>query len=261
MSLTMHILHVPGADSRRDAFIETYRAMEAEHVGLNVCVHEDPQRRGLMPNWLEALACAVKDGNRWSLLMQDDADPVHQHPQQLKDLLDEALWYSPSPVLCLSHVGNVTQGALKNRVPYVTGPHLIWGAAVAVRQDYLEGLVEWAHGVYGRFGYPHDDVMMSAYANKLGLDTACTTVALFDQTAESSLLGHHEGSFRRPRVGIWNTRVIPFSSVPRSVRKATCGAPKQRAWLVSLGTPAEHPTHAYRPIRAGAVSWLPKDGA
>lgn len=255
--MKIHILHVPGADEHRDAIVADYRALgDLPESGFEICVHEDPDRRGIMPNWLDAVQCALDDENkpRWSLVIQDDA----VGSVGWEEKLEEALWYSPAPVLGMSYFGQITDGAQKRNIPYLTGPHLIWGAAVGYRRDFLEGLVPWARWVYETTGYQHDDRLISAYANKIGVDTALTTRALFDQPVEKSTVGHG-GGVRRPLHTLGSTSGAPYSARPRSVRKASSAAADQRQWLAKLGTPEEDTSGKFVTIRSGAVKWVPAE--
>lgn len=249
---TLHILHVPGADEERDDIVASY--LDMPYPDVHVCVHMDLERRGIMWNWLDAAKCALQAGDKWSMILQDDAVPM----PGWHSALEEALWYSPAPVLGLSYFGAFTEPAFKKSIPYMVGPHLIWGAAVAYRKDFLEGLVPWAQWVYDTTEYQHDDRLISAYANKIGVDTALTVRALFDQPVEKSTVGHG-GSTRRPNITLRSHSGAPFSARPRVHRVRSGAAAEQREWLVSLGTADEHPTHTFKKVRSGAVQWLPKE--
>ncbi|QNJ56040.1 glycosyltransferase [Microbacterium phage Rasputia] len=250
--MKIHILHVPGADAHRDEVVATYAA----NPDIDVCVHADPERRGIMVNWLEAAQCALDDAHapKWSIIIQDDAVGG---PGWVRDV-EEACWFSPAPVLGMSYFGKITESAFKRGYPYMVGPHLIWGAAVAYRRDFLEGLVPWAREVFERTEYQHDDRLISAYANKIGVDTALTVRAIFDQPVEKSTVGHAGGGERRPKITIWGNSGAPYGSRPRALRTKAGAAKDQRDWLASLGTPDEHPTHAFVKTRSGAVQWMRK---
>lgn len=254
--MKIHILHVPGADAHRDSIVADWREKaDASNGFVTVCVHEDPERRGIMANWLDAATCALEDQGNWSVIIQDDAvgGPGWQRA------IEDACWYSPAPVLGMSHFGAITEPAFKKNVPYMVGPHLIWGAAVAYRRDFLEGLVPWARWVYETTEYQHDDRLISAYANKIGVDTALTVRAIFDQPVERSTVGHAGGGERRPNVTIWGYSGAPYSARPRAHRTKAGASKDQRAWLVSLGTDQESKTHGFRKTRSGVVQWMPKE--
>ena len=249
--MKLHILHVPGADEHRDDIVATY----VDDPELDVCVHEDEERRGIMWNWLQAARCALTPPvPKWSLIIQDDAVGM----PGWKRAVEEATWYSPAPVLGMSYFGQLTDSAFKRGVPYIVGPHLIWGAAVAYRKDFLEGLVPWAQWVYDKTGYPHDDRLISAYANKVGVDTALTVRAIFDQPVEKSTVGHGGGN-RRTLHTLASTSGAPYSARPRAVRMRTGAAGEQRYWLQYLGTPSEDRSGAFVSIRNGAVRWVPNE--
>jgi hypothetical protein len=247
--ITAHVLHVPGANAERDAIVQ--HLIEEQDDSFNVCVHEDPDRRGLMVNWIEALHCASDDGNSWSLVLQDDAMPL----PGWKEHLEQALWHCPTVVLGLSHFGQATSTGARRGAPYLVGPHLIWGAAVAYRNVFLGGLAPFAEMVYARTQYPHDDRLISAYAQRVGKKTAVTTMALFDQPVAESTIGHTgAGGDRRPRITIQtHGRYLRWANKPNHVIKSTGGAPEQREWLARLGTKSEITEYRFEVARKGAV--------
>lgn len=234
MRRQLHILHVPGADDERDALVQGYR--DTSH--WDVCVHEDPLRRGVMPNWLDAAQCALEnDEQKWSLIIQDDADGC----SGWEDQFEQATWFSPAPVLGLSYFGSVTASAHRQGRPYLVGPHLIWGAAVAYSRDFLVGLVPWAEKVFDATQYPHDDRLISAYAQRIGARTALATRALFDQPVVASTIGHTGAGgvgARRPKLTIDNMGPA-WGAQPAFATKSTGGAPDQREWLSRLFTDNE----------------------
>lgn len=250
--MKIHILHVPGANAQRDQIVADY--LDLDFRDVHVCVHLDPERRGIMKNWLDAAQCALMDDEKWSVIIQDDAVGG---PDWVRNV-EEACWFSPAPVLGMSYFGKITEPAFKKGIPYMVGPHLIWGAAVAYRRDFLEGLVPWAREVFERTEYQHDDRLISAYANKIGVDTALTVRAIFDQPVEQSTVGHAGGGERRPKITIGGNSGAPYAARPRAHRTKAGAAKDQRDWLVSLGTPDEHPTHAFVKTRSGAVQWMEK---
>lgn len=255
--MKIHILHVPGANPERDRIVSDWRLRANEDV--EVCVHEDPERRGIMANWLDAAQCALDDAHQplWSLIIQDDAVPGPGWQRSI----EEACWFSPAPVLGMSYFGKITEGAFKKNVPYMVGPHLIWGAAVAYKRDFLEGLVPWARWVYETTEYQHDDRLISAYANKIGVDTALTVRAIFDQPVEQSTVGHSGGGERRPGITIWGNSGAPYSARPRVHRTRAGAAGDQRDWLRTLGTEDEDPIYTFRKIRSGVVQRVRKDAS
>lgn len=255
--MKIHILHVPGADPHRDSIVADYVARQDEWE-IDVCVHADPERRGIMYNWLAAAECALDDSNAptWSIIIQDDAVGC----PGWRTKLDEALWYAPAPVLGMSYFGQITDGAQKKGVPYLVGPHLIWGAAVAYKRTFLEGLVPFARRVWEEYQYPHDDRLISAYANRIGVDTALTVRALFDQPVEKSTVGHGGGN-RRPLHTLGSTSGAPYSARPRFQRLRSAAAGDQRFWLQHLFTDEEDQTGAFRVVRNGAVTWVPKEAS
>lgn len=214
MIIGMHTLHVPGADPARD---EIVRIQQEKMPGLSV--HEDPERRGVMPTWLEALsAAALHTRADWTLIVQDDALPLDGWAEHL----EEALWFAPQPVVGLTHFGSYGAKALKRGAPYAVGKYLMWGGAIAYRQDFLRYLNVWAHRVYEQTGYPHDDCLVAVFAKKQGYETSITSRALFDQPVQQSLMGHNT-LIRRPSTTIVNTPGPRYSVVPRAARVSRAG--------------------------------------
>lgn len=191
----VHVLHVPGVDPLRDSIVHLLQQ------DADTCVHLDPERKGCMANWLTAVACAATEENDWATILSDDALPLPGWQRHL----DQATFYSPEPVLGLTHFGGYGEAALKKRTPYAVGPYLLWGGAIAYHHSFLTGLARWAPKVAEKLNYQHDDCLTAAYAMKQGRLTAMTARAIFDQPAEvRSLLGHFT-SVRTPSRTIDNS--------------------------------------------------------
>ena len=202
----VHVMHVPGADPRRDEIVEQLAAT------ATVCVHADPERKGCMSTWLSAVDCATRDETRWSVIVQDDAVPL----PGWRDHLEEACFYSPSPVLGLTYFGSYGERPLAKSVPYATGQALLWGGGIAYRRDFLGGLAHWAPRIVEATGYVHDDRLACAYAARIGVKTALVARAILDQPKLDSLLGHNT-LVRSPAYTIANTWGPRYAVVPRSV--------------------------------------------
>jgi len=213
----VHVMHVPGADHHRDAIVQKLRD-EAD-----ACVHEDPDREGLMPTWLRALWCARENDKdlSWSVVLSDDAFPLRGWQQHL----ERACLNSPAPVLGLTHFGSYGQRAVDRWAAYMTGPYLLWGGAIAFNRMFLEGLLPWVGVVYAKTKYPHDDVLTCAYAMKMGWRTANVAAAIFDQPVQQSLLGHNT-PIRRPATTIRNTQDVNYRRQPSSVAVTRTCSPK-----------------------------------
>lgn len=181
----VHVMHVPGADPQRDEIVA--RLVEQG----DACLHLDPDRQGLMVNWLDTLDCAAHrdgdDGHSWSVVLSDDAEPLPGWQQHL----ERACLNSPSPILGLTHFGSYGAEALRRGLPYAVGSYLIWGGAIAYRTSIVRDLRRWASRLYAEIGYPHDDVLSCAFAMRMGWDVAMVTRAIFGQPVKKSLLGHN----------------------------------------------------------------------
>lgn len=214
MTIRLHVLTVPGADPDRDEIV----ALLQQQADTQVCLHEDPQRTGVMGNWLRAVACAVHTDPPapWSFIVQDDAYPLEGWQRHLAS----ATHYSPEPVLGLTHFGSYGEKALEKGAPYAVGGNLLWGGAIAYRRDFLEGLAQWAPKVVAKTRYPHDDRLIGAYAYKIGRATAMTSRAIFDQPVQASLLNHNT-KIRRPVATICTRLGPPYGASPRATRMSS----------------------------------------
>jgi hypothetical protein len=202
-------MHVPGADPARDAIVAKLREQ------ADACVHEDPERRGVMATWTSALECARDtDTGGWSVIVQDDADPLRGWQQHL----ERACLNSPQPVLGLTHFGAYGRQALAKGAPYGEGLALIWGGAVAYRASLLPGLCAFARGLYeSGEERRNDDRVAAAYALKTGHQTAMVARAIFGQPVQKSLIGHNT-KVRSPATTIENCEGPPYRTIPRSAR-------------------------------------------
>jgi hypothetical protein len=160
-----------------------------------------------MHAWSRAVACATRDTAPWSVIVQDDAEPL----PGWADHLSRATASSPSPVLGLTHFGWYGEVPLRHLAPYGVGPYLLWGGAIAYRRDVVEPLARWCLTVYAATGYPHDDCLVAAWCLKEGIDTALCARAIFGQPIRASLLNHHT-KYRSPATTIANTDGPDWSS-------------------------------------------------
>lgn len=191
-SYRVHVLHVPGVDDLRDAIVRRLRDT------FDACVHEDPDRRGCMYNWLQTVRCAaMNDTEDWSLTLSDDAQPFFN----TEDHLDMALANSPEDALGLTHFGGYGEGVLKKGAAYGVGAMVVWGGAIALRREIVKPLAQAAFKFHQATGYPHDDGMVSLFMAHHGMQTAMTARALFDQPVKQSLLGHNT-PIRQPNATI-----------------------------------------------------------
>lgn len=223
MTLRVHVLHVPGVDSHRD---EMVKKLQSE---VEVCLHVDPARRGVMPTWLETLSCAIStDTSAWSVILQDDVEGFPNWQWHLT----KATTYSPEPYLSLTPLWRYGERPLAKGAPYAVGKNLMRGAAVAMHRGVIPGLRSFAEQVYLTTGYKHDDRLLAAYAARTGRKTAMLARALFDLPVEKSLLGHAPRS-RRPTTTIANhPGPLPrYGTANRSISISTSWSPDMAALL------------------------------
>lgn len=211
----VHVIHVPGIDPLRDAIVEELRDE------FDACVHEDPERRGCMWNWLQAVRCAAlnDDDFDWSLILSDDAKPF----PHTKKHLPLALANSPQDALGLTHFGGYGEGVLKKGAAYGVGAMVVWGGAMALRREIVKPLAQAAYRFHLATGYPHDDGLVSLFMAHHQMSTAMTARALFDQPVKQSLLGHNT-PIREPNATIENSEGPEYA--PTSIAKVNRGSMK-----------------------------------
>lgn len=208
----VHVMHVPGVDPGRDAIVAELRATN----GVDACVHEDPQRRGCVATWLAAMRCAASfdsDTSMWSVVINDDLDLLPGWTEHLA----LAVRHSPHPVLSLVHLGSYGAKALAKGAPYGQGQNLTWGGAMAYRRDIIRPLTRWAGRTQSATGFPHDDVLVSAYLMRTGQLSAMCARSIFGLTPARSLLGHSTSN-RGPSTTIAHPAQGPaYDHEPRAV--------------------------------------------
>ncbi len=211
----VHVLWVPGFDPDRDAIVAKLQD-EA-----TVCLHTDPERTGLMQNWLGAVDCALaNDTDQWSTILSDDAYPLHNW----QDHLTRATASSPEPLLGLTHFGGWGKEPLSKGHPYAVGPYLVWGGAISYHRVVLAEIATWGRAVATRMNYAHDDCLAAAASMRLNRRCAMTTRALFGQPVKRSMLGHNTPIRAAPSTIL--DAGPPWSSSPRSVRVSRGISPK-----------------------------------
>jgi hypothetical protein len=180
-----HVLHVPGIG--REQNIDRLR-----EAGLDLCVHEDPRRRGVMRNWIGLLRCMVEHASPsqpWQLQLNDDVRVL----DGWEDELDQALWYAPRPVVGLIASGPISvpaERAYRAGKAYAVGPYVVIGPAVAYRFDVVADLLPAAAQALAA-GYPHDDVVPNWWMSEIwGQHPAVVTRSLFRYVPSPSLLHH-----------------------------------------------------------------------
>lgn len=203
-----HVMHVPGADPVRDENV----AMQRETFeGLRV--HEDPDRNGILWNWLNALTEAEEQGQAWTVIMQDDAVPVRGHETHLV----EVLRFTPTPIVSLSHFADWGERLIKKNVPFGVAEHALWGQAVAYHSSVIPGLVQVARRVQKiaekeRVYRNWDDRIPGIYNRLTGKRSAYTARALFTHAPIKSIVGNAGNRIRGPQRTIldpgpwWGTR-------------------------------------------------------
>lgn len=202
---TFHVMHVPGADPERDRIVASLPDLHPRGAD-GICVHADPQRRGILATWLQALMHAQAEPSPtetgWEMVIQDDAIPV----QGFEEHLPRALRHSPSPVLSLCHFGDAGQKIANTGHAYLRGTHTIWGQAVAYHRTVLSDLIHLGHDVQHLQSpvYSKWDDRLPGVLNLIKGEgtTAVTARALFDHPHLKSTVGHLGAVHRHPNLTI-----------------------------------------------------------
>ena len=207
-NVTVNMLHVPGAPGR-DAVVQYFSSTP----GVDLAVHSDPYRRGVMWNWTQAMAYIVRNKEHerqpWTIMLQDDVVPA---ADDWLEQLQEATENSPSPLLGLFHLGGLGERTAAKGAAYALGSDVLWGPAYAIRSDILEDMARWCITVSQRTGYPHDDRLMCAFMLKQQQRIAVTARSFFTLKTVPSLMGHTAHVQPRPTLTIadagpaWNPR-------------------------------------------------------
>lgn len=211
----VHITHVPGVQPERDDLIARAESL----WGMPVCVHTDPERRGILWNHLTVLACMHKDfiadsSLRWALCAQNDVIPFpgfHTH-------IELALYFSPAPFLSLNHFSTYGLKLAERGIPYGVSVNAVWGQAVAYRRDHFLSYVQMVKRVAaGNYGWRGDDGLPGVYNLLYGTRSAFTSRALVEHQDWDSLVGHVPGRWRHAACTIETHPLGPgWGQVPRS---------------------------------------------
>lgn len=180
--MLLHVLHVPGADPTRDAAVLELQA-EAQ-----VCLHQDPDRRGVMWNFSTAMDCCLKNlDDPWQAVVQDDQFALPGWEEHL----ELACANSPRPVLGFSWIGTQRRVGVESGRPFIVGKYLLQGCAIAFHRTCFPSLSEFTEQALA-VGYNHDDMVVNTWANyRRQIYPAITSRCIFANITTKSLLGHH----------------------------------------------------------------------
>lgn len=188
--MKIHVMTVPGEPNR-----DTNVQMLMDHH--DACVHADPSRNGAMWNWASMIACMARDtDSEWHIGLQDDAAPHEGWTEHLP----AACRFSPQPMLGLTWRGAVGTRGIRENAPYIVGPYLLLGTAIAYHSSIIEGLAEFA-GYAAQTDYKHDDIAANVYSQSiLRRQPALVTRPLFATPYWGTFMGH--GPVRPARTSI-----------------------------------------------------------
>lgn len=179
----LHVVWVPGADPIRDGIVADLAA------ATDVCLHEDPNRNGVMWNWASAVNCAAQDraGSDWHFIVQDDQVPYRGWMQHL----ERACRNSPRPLLGLCWIGKSWDRGVRTGRPYMVGPNVLRGGSIAYHSSVLADDLPRFASEAAETTYKHDDMALCSWAQEWkGWNPALVSRTIFDSVKVKSLLGH-----------------------------------------------------------------------
>lgn len=213
--MKIHVMTIPGWSDERDGVVDFYR------TNYDACVHEDPERKGVLWNHANIVKCMLDDEytgrSSWSLVVQDDVLPL----EGWEDHYSQVKMYVPreAAFVSLSHFAGYGKKLVDRGIPFGLGMNNIWGQAVMYRQvhlpDYLNFVLDVMSMDYDRY-QKWDDGLMSVFNMIYGTKSAYTARALFEHQDWTSTMGHVPGQWRHAYATIANTPIGPgWGSMPR----------------------------------------------
>lgn len=148
----------------------------------------------------------------WSLVLEDDAQPVDGFNQQAAMALDAA----PAPVVSFylgrqrpphwqNAIRNATEQADRTGTHFIVGTHLLHAVAVAIRTDHIDAML--AHARTSRRPW---DFAIAAWALQDGHTVAYTWPSLADhEDGEPAITKHPDKMARTPGRKAWRTGTRP----------------------------------------------------
>ena len=198
---------------RRDlAFDLADRLANGEHDELPGFISMDIAGEGEIVNGLRAwaLAASVADdlGCSWCVVLQDDAEPIHDFQQQAR----LALAHAPQTAVSFyvgagrprqTLVREAIDLATMRRAAWLEHRDLLWGVAVAMPTAHVAGFLAWARREGGGdTPRPRSyDLLIGAYWRQQGIPVRYTWPSLVDHDDRTpSLLGNDRTPSSGPRV-------------------------------------------------------------
>lgn len=190
----VHVTTVPG-DPRRDDMVRKLQ----EDWPSSVCVHADPDRRGILWNHRQVLDCLLAetgpDQPRWALTCQDDVEWLPGWQNQLRMVMQTA----PTPFVSLNHFSTHGQRQARRGMPYAVGINAMWGQAVlysrAVLPSYRQ-LVEDVWEMDAAKYHKWDDGLAAVHNLIHGTRSSFTSRALVEHQNWDSTVGNVPGRWR-----------------------------------------------------------------
>ena len=147
---------------------------------------------------------ALKD--EWSVILEDDAQPVQDFPDQLT----QALTVAPTPIVSLylgrrrpphfqHRIAAATQKADRDDSHWIIGSHLLHAVGYAIKTELLESLLNFDSDL------PIDQHITRWAQTQHGHPISYTWPSLVDHEDGPTLVDHPDGSPRRPGRKAWLT--------------------------------------------------------
>lgn len=183
----IHVMTIPGTG--REQYIEALAAQAA------VCIHEDPEKMGILGNHLRSLECALEDGGDWPIFASDDVEALPGWSEELRQVQH----FAPQPFVSLTHFSKYGQALVRRGIPWGIGDHGIWGPAFMVHtsvlqayRDLVQDVADMAYEKYRNW----DDGLPTVFNLIYGTKSAMCARALFQHLDLESVMGHNLGRWR-----------------------------------------------------------------
>lgn len=155
-------------------------------------------------DWLKDFA-----STEWSVVLEDDAEPVEGFRQQLEAALENA----PTPIVSLylgkqrpphwqSAIRQATDQATREDACYITGTHLLHAVGVAIHTDLIADMLAHSHTTQHPWDY-----RIAAWALERQHQVSYTWPSLVQHADQEPVVKHPDGKARTPGRVAWNVGI------------------------------------------------------
>lgn len=149
---------------------------------------------GCTRNHLRAWHQLVDSTADWGLVIEDDAIPCLDFESQLQ----QVLWHAPSPIVSLylgqgrpPHWQSKARRAVATQRPFIVSTSLLHAVAVAVRVDFIPGMIAVAEEGYLAHQEPIDEGI-TRWAKSTATPVSYSNPSIVDHDADLPSLAEHQ---------------------------------------------------------------------